>query len=99
MRAKLMALVLLGMVGVATAAPMQRVVVSDDYTSWLLKGEGNERYGEGEALPRLLAEGWTIVSVSSSCGQNNTSSGLNARYHTIYVLNSPAERTAASPRK
>lgn len=91
-------LLLLGMVGVASAAPMQRVVVSDDYTSWLLKGEGTERYGEGEALPRLLAEGWTIASVSSSCGQNNSANNLNARYHTIYVLNSPAERTV-SPRK
>ena len=45
------------------SSPRQRVVISDDYTSWLLKGEGTERYGDGEALPRLLAEGWSIASV------------------------------------
>lgn len=99
MRATILGLACLGMIGFANAAPLQRVVVSDDYTSWLLKGEGNERYGDGEALPRLLAEGWTIASVSSSCGQNNTGGGLNARYHTIYVLNSPAERMPTNPRK
>ena len=100
MRVKvLVSLLLMGLIGAASAAPMQRVVVSDDYTSWLLKGEGSDRYGEGEALPRLLAEGWTIASVSSSCGQNNSAGSLNARYHTIYVLNSPAERNAPNPRK
>ena len=31
------------------SSPRQRVVISDDYTSWLLKGEGTERYGDGEA--------------------------------------------------
>jgi hypothetical protein len=65
------------------AEPRQMVVISDDYTSWLLKGADSERYGEGEALPRLLAEGWSIASVSTSCAQKN---------HTIYVLNAPISR-------
>ena len=64
----------------------QRVVVSDDYTSWLLKSADSARYGEGEALPKLLAEGWTIASVTSGC---------QAKGHTIYVLNAPA--VAAKP--
>ncbi len=62
------------------AEPKQRVVISDDYTSWLLKSADSERYGEGEALPKLLAEGWTISSVTTSC-QN--------KGHTVYVLNAP----------
>ena len=70
----------------ATAAvnssPRQRVVISDDYTSWLLKGEGTERYGDGEALPRLLAEGWSIASVTAGC---------DAKGRTIYVLRAPME--------
>ena len=60
----------------------QRVVISDDYTSWLLKGEGTERYGDGEALPRLLAEGWSIASVTAGC---------DAKGRTIYVLRAPVE--------
>jgi hypothetical protein len=66
----------------AHAQPQQRVVLSDDYTSWLLKSADQERYGEGEALPKLLAEGWTIASVTASCKPNG---------HTIYVLNAPKE--------
>ena len=62
--------------------PRQRVVISDDYTSWLLKGEGTERYGDGEALPRLLAEGWSIASVTAGC---------DAKGRTIYVLRAPVE--------
>ncbi len=62
--------------------PRQRVVISDDYTSWLLKGEGTDRYGEGEALPRLLAEGWSIASVTAGC---------DAKGRTIYVLRAPVE--------
>jgi hypothetical protein len=62
------------------ADPRQRVVISDDYTSWLLKSADSERYGEGEALPKLLGEGWTIASVTTSC-QN--------KGHTVYVLNAP----------
>lgn len=73
---------------VAIAAPAergelrQRVVISDGYTSWLLKGDptSEQRYGEGEALPRLLADGWTIDQVSSGCGE---------RAQTIYVLKAP----------
>ena len=72
----------------ATPTPRQRVVISDNYTSWLLKGEGTERYGEGEALTKLLAEGWTIASVTTSC---------EAKGHTIYVLNAPMDRSAAAP--
>jgi hypothetical protein len=71
----------------AAATPRQRVVISDNYTSWLLKGEGSERYGEGEALPKLLAEGWTIASVTAGC---------ESKSHTIYVLNAPIARTAPS---
>ncbi len=66
----------------ANASPRQRVVISDDYTSWLLKGEGTERYGDGEALPRLLAEGWSIASVTAGC---------DAKGRTIYVLRAPVE--------
>jgi hypothetical protein len=69
----------------AAATPRQRVVISDNYTSWLLKGEGTERYGEGEALPKLLAEGWTIASVTVGC---------ESKAHTIYVVNAPIERAA-----
>jgi hypothetical protein len=69
----------------AQAQSRQRVVVSDDYTSWLLKSVDSDKYGDGEALPKLLAEGWTIASVTSSC---------QGKGHTIYVLNAPvAERT------
>lgn len=64
------------------SSPRQRVVISDDYTSWLLKGEGTERYGDGEALPRLLAEGWSIASVTAGC---------DAKGRTIYVLRAPVE--------
>jgi hypothetical protein len=64
----------------ANSGPRQRVVISDDYTSWLLKGEGTERYGDGEALPRLLAEGWSIASVTAGC---------DAKGRTIYVLRAP----------
>lgn len=62
--------------------PLQRVVISDGYTSWLLKGDAqaSERYGEGEALPRLLAEGWTIDNVSAGCGDDS---------RTVYVLRAP----------
>ena len=67
---------------VAHSSPRQRVVISDDYTSWLLKGEGTERYGDGEALPRLLAEGWSIASVTAGC---------DAKGRTIYVLRAPLE--------
>ena len=65
--------------------PSQRVVISDGYTSWLLKGdaESAERYGEGEALPRLLADGWTISQVTPGCGEDSK---------TIYVL----QKTAAA---
>lgn len=66
----------------ASSSPRQRVVISDDYTSWLLKGEGTERYGDGEALPRLLAEGWSIASVTAGC---------DAKGRTIYVLRAPVE--------
>lgn len=66
----------------ANSSPRQRVVISDDYTSWLLKGEGTERYGDGEALPRLLAEGWSIASVTAGC---------DAKGRTIYVLRAPLE--------
>ena len=66
----------------ANASPRQRVVISDDYTSWLLKGEGTDRYGDGEALPRLLAEGWSIASVTAGC---------DAKGRTIYVLRAPVE--------
>ena len=66
----------------ANSSPRQRVVISDDYTSWLLKGEGTERYGDGEALPRLLAEGWSIASVTAGC---------DAKGRTIYVLRAPVE--------
>jgi hypothetical protein len=62
------------------AEPRQRVVISDDYTSWLLKSADSEKYGEGEALPKLLAEGWTITSVSTSC---------QSKGHTVYVLSAP----------
>jgi hypothetical protein len=72
-------------VALAAATPRQRVVISDNYTSWLLKGEGTERYGEGEALPKLLAEGWTIGSVTAGC---------ESKANTIYVLNAPTERAA-----
>jgi hypothetical protein len=64
------------------SGPRQRVVISDDYTSWLLKGEGTERYGDGEALPRLLAEGWSIASVTAGC---------DVKGRTIYVLRAPLE--------
>jgi hypothetical protein len=67
--------------------PKQRVVISDDYTSWLLKGEGTDRYGDGEALPRLLAEGWSIASVTAGC---------DAKGRTIYVLRAP--QNANSPK-
>lgn len=66
----------------ANSSPRQRVVISDDYTSWLLKGEGTERYGDGEALPRLLAEGWSIASVTAGC---------DAKGRTIYVLRAPVD--------
>lgn len=66
----------------ANSSPRQRVVISDDYTSWLLKGEGTDRYGDGEALPRLLAEGWSIASVTAGC---------DAKGRTIYVLRAPVE--------
>lgn len=66
----------------ANTSPRQRVVISDDYTSWLLKGEGTERYGDGEALPRLLAEGWSIASVTAGC---------DAKGRTIYVLRAPVD--------
>ncbi len=66
----------------ANASPRQRVVISDDYTSWLLKGEGTDRYGDGEALPRLLAEGWSIASVTPGC---------DGKGRTIYVLRAPVE--------
>ena len=66
----------------ANSAPRQRVVISDDYTSWLLKGEGTDRYGDGEALPRLLAEGWSIASVTPGC---------DGKGRTIYVLRAPVE--------
>ncbi len=66
----------------ANSGPRQRVVISDDYTSWLLKGEGTERYGDGEALPRLLAEGWSIASVTAGC---------DAKGRTIYVLRAPVD--------
>jgi hypothetical protein len=59
----------------AAATPRQRVVISDNYTSWLLKGEGTERYGEGEALPKLLAEGWTI-----RCGSGQEVARCNALF-------------------
>jgi hypothetical protein len=77
-----MILTLLAMLSMNALAadPRQRVVISDDYTSWLLKSADSERYGEGEALPKLLAEGWTIASVTTSC-QN--------KGHTVYVLNAP----------
>jgi hypothetical protein len=68
--------------------PKQRVVISDDYTSWLLKGEGTDRYGDGEALPRLLAEGWSIASVTAGC---------DAKGRTIYVLRAPSQK-AMSPK-
>ena len=68
----------------ANSSPRQRVVISDDYTSWLLKGEGAERYGNGEALPRLLGEGWSITSVTAGC---------DAKGRTIYVLRAPVETT------
>ncbi len=81
------ALLMLALMNSAVAAPeplasgpKQRVVISDDYTSWLLKGEGTDRYGEGEALPRLLAEGWSIASVTAGC---------DAKGRTIYVLRAP----------
>lgn len=65
--------------------PRQRVVISDGFTSWLLKGDptSEQRYGEGEALPRLLADGWTIDEVSTGCGE---------RAQTVYVLNAPSGR-------
>lgn len=66
----------------ANSSPRQRVVISDDYTSWLLKGESTDRYGDGEALPRLLAEGWSIASVTPGC---------DGKGRTIYVLRAPVE--------
>jgi len=69
----------------ANSSPRQRVVISDDYTSWLLKGEGTERYGDGEALPRLLAEGWSIASVTAGC---------DGKGRTIYVLRAPVVEAA-----
>jgi hypothetical protein len=69
----------------AVSGPRQRVVISDDFTSWLLKGEGSERYGEGEALPRLLAEGWTIQSVTAGC---------DAKGRTIYVVKAPETKAS-----
>jgi hypothetical protein len=64
--------------------PSQRVVISDGFTSWLLKGDpaAERRYGEGEALPRLLADGWSIGQVSTGCGE---------RAQTIYVMHAPAK--------
>lgn len=66
----------------AAADPAQRVVISDGFTSWLLKGDpaAERRYGEGEALPRLLADGWSIGQVSTGCGE---------RAQTIYVMHAP----------
>lgn len=68
--------------GSAAEAVQQRVVISDGFTSWLLKGDpaAERRYGEGEALPRLLADGWTIGQVSTGCGE---------RAQTIYVMHAP----------
>lgn len=89
MRIRSLALVglLLGMPLLGMAQPgvdpiTQRVVISDGYTSWLLKGDDADdaRYGEGEALPRLLADGWTIGHVSTGCG---------AKAQTVYVLHAP----------
>jgi hypothetical protein len=80
-RAIAMLLALFGLSHAFAAEPRQRVVISDDYTSWLLKSADAERYGEGEALPKLLAEGWTIASVTTSC---------QSKGRTIYVLNAPA---------
>lgn len=69
-------------VALAAAEPTQRVVISDGFTSWLLKGDpaAERRYGEGEALPRLLADGWSIGQVSTGCGE---------RAQTIYVMHAP----------
>lgn len=66
----------------AESEPAQRVVISDGFTSWLLKGDpaAERRYGEGEALPRLLADGWSIGQVSTGCGE---------RAQTIYVMHAP----------
>lgn len=66
--------------------PRQRVVISDDYTSWLLKGPDTARYGDGEALPRLLDEGWIIASVTTGC---------QTKGHTVYVLNAPIGKSGA----
>jgi hypothetical protein len=66
----------------AASEPSQRVVISDGFTSWLLKGDpaSERRYGEGEALPRLLADGWSIGQVSTGCGE---------RAQTVYVMHAP----------
>jgi len=74
----------------ASAEARQRVVISDNYTSWLLKSQQQERYGDGEALPRFLAEGWTIATVTPGCSQDG---------HTVYVLNAPVPRSAPATKR
>ena len=65
-------------------AQQRAVVVSDDGASWFLGGdpeEGHHPYEEDsdgdecrQALPHLLDEGWSVVSVTPGSGANDENS-------------------------
>lgn len=52
------------------------VIVSDSGESWALTGdvENNEKDGEHDLLPRLLADGWKVHTVTPGSGAKDDTS-------------------------
>lgn len=57
-------------------ASQRLVIVSDSGESWALNGdeEFKDKVGENDLLPRLLADGWQVQSVTAGSGAKDDSS-------------------------